>query len=87
MDIVAKPPREVRRQQQRFGTSNVIQTASGSSVKNKFQAVDMIAVGRERQQAEKQGTSILFYSSRILSKTHLSKLSTGSTQEDPFLYN
>ena len=55
MDNVAKPPREVRRQQQRFGTSNVIQKASGSSVKNRFQAVDMITLGREKQQQAEKG--------------------------------
>lgn len=60
MDNVAKPPREVRRQQLRFGTSNTIQTKSGggNSVKNRFQAVDMITLGREKQQqADKYGIS------------------------------
>ena len=54
---MAKPPREVRRQQMKFGTTNTIQTkaGAGNSVKNRFQAVDMIALGRDKQQlAEKQ---------------------------------
>ena len=63
MDHVAKPPREVRRQQIKFGTSNTIQTkpGAGNSVKSRFQAVDMIALGRDRQQQTErqaqQGTS------------------------------
>ena len=49
VDSVAKPPREVRRQQARFGTVNAI------TKRNKMHAVDMISVGRANQQVAERG--------------------------------
>ena len=54
IDHVAKPPREVRRQQAKFGTSNVIMSG-GDGKKHKFTGVDMIAIGRAKQQMAERG--------------------------------
>ncbi|WAR16279.1 hypothetical protein MAR_030873, partial [Mya arenaria] len=46
VDNVVKPPREVRRQQARFGTSNNMSRGK----KHHFPGVDMISIGRAKQQ-------------------------------------
>lgn len=56
IDNVAKPPREVRRQQAKFGTSNVIMKG-GDGKKKHFPAVDMISIGRAKQQMAERGNS------------------------------
>ena len=53
MDHVVKPPREVRRQQARFGTSNVTSKADGK--KKHFPAFDMISVERAKQKMAERG--------------------------------
>ncbi|KAH3710043.1 dentin sialophosphoprotein-like [Dreissena polymorpha] len=50
MDNVAKPPREVRRQQARFGTSNMVVKGGDGKKHSLPPAFDMIAIGRAKQQ-------------------------------------